>query len=185
MCGIVGAVAERNVTAILLEGLKRLEYRGYDSAGLAVINNSNIIRERRSGKVRELAQAAGQNKVYGHVGIAHTRWATHGAPTQDNAHPHVSGDIAVVHNGIIENYEELRHELINQGYQFVSQTDTEVVAHLVHRELQHTHDLFAAVKASVRYLKGAYALGIIRASEPARLIAVRKGSPLVIGLGIG
>ncbi|HMY27689.1 MAG TPA: glutamine--fructose-6-phosphate transaminase (isomerizing), partial [Agitococcus sp.] len=185
MCGIVGAVAERNVAAILIEGLKRLEYRGYDSAGLAVIHNNSVVRERRSGKVRELEIAAEAAQVNGHIGIAHTRWATHGAPTQDNAHPHVSGDIAVVHNGIIENYEELRHELTTQGYVFVSQTDTEVVAHLVHRELQHTHDLFAAVKKSVTYLEGAYALGIIRASEPARLIAVRKGSPLVIGLGIG
>lgn len=185
MCGIVGAVAERNVTAILVEGLKRLEYRGYDSAGLAVINNNSIIRERRSGKVRELEAAAEAAQILGHIGIAHTRWATHGAPTQDNAHPHVSGDIAVVHNGIIENYEELRHELKAQGYEFVSQTDTEIVAHLVHRELQHTHDLFAAVKLSVNYLKGAYALGIISASEPERLIAVRRGSPLVIGLGIG
>ena len=185
MCGIVGAIAERNVAAILIEGLKRLEYRGYDSAGLAVINNHSVVRERRSGKVRELEIAADAAQVNGHIGIAHTRWATHGAPTQDNAHPHVSGDIAVVHNGIIENYEELRHELTTQGYVFVSQTDTEVVAHLVHRELQQTHDLFAAVKVSVTYLEGAYALGIIRASEPNRLIAVRKGSPLVIGLGIG
>lgn len=185
MCGIVGAVAERNVTAILVEGLKRLEYRGYDSAGLAVINNNSIIRERRSGKVRELEVAAEAANILGHIGIAHTRWATHGAPTQDNAHPHVSGDIAVVHNGIIENYEELRSELKTQGYEFVSQTDTEVVAHLVHRELQHSHDLFSAVKVAVTYLTGAYALGIIRASEPTRLIAVRRGSPLVIGLGIG
>lgn len=185
MCGIVGAVAERNVTGILIEGLKRLEYRGYDSAGLAVIDNDCISRERRSGKVRELESAAQAAGIKGHIGIAHTRWATHGAPTQDNAHPHVSGDVAVVHNGIIENYEHLRNELKAQGYEFVSQTDTEVVAHLVHRELQHTHDLFAAVKLAVTHLEGAYALGIIRASEPNRLIAVRRGSPLVIGLGIG
>ncbi|MDO8329698.1 MAG: glutamine--fructose-6-phosphate transaminase (isomerizing) [Fluviicoccus sp.] len=185
MCGIVGAVAERNVSGILLEGLKRLEYRGYDSAGLAVIDKDCIHRERRTGKVRELEAAVNEAGLKGHIGIAHTRWATHGAPTQDNAHPHVSGDVAVVHNGIIENYESLRTELKAQGYEFVSQTDTEVVAHLVHRELQHTHDLFAAVKASVTYLHGAYALGIIRASEPGRLIAVRRGSPLVVGLGIG
>lgn len=185
MCGIVGAVAERNVTAILVEGLKRLEYRGYDSAGLAVIDNARIARERRSGKVRELELAAAAAKINGHIGIAHTRWATHGAPTEDNAHPHISGDVAVVHNGIIENYEELRRELTGQGYVFVSQTDTEVVAHLVHRELRHTPDLLAAVQSSVKYLHGAYALGIILASEPERLIAVRQGSPLVVGLGIG
>lgn len=185
MCGIVGAVAERNVTAILIEGLKRLEYRGYDSAGLAVIDNRQINRERRSGKVRELELAAQAAKIHGHIGIAHTRWATHGAPTQDNAHPHVSGDVAVVHNGIIENYEELRSTLTAQGYVFVSQTDTEVVAHLVHRELEQTKELLAAVKAAIPYLKGAYALGIIHASEENRLIAVRQGSPLVVGLGIG
>lgn len=185
MCGIVGAVAERNVTAILIEGLKRLEYRGYDSAGLAVIDKASIVRERRSGKVKELEAAVEQAQVNGHIGIAHTRWATHGAPTQDNAHPHVSGDVAVVHNGIIENYEELRTELRAQGYVFVSQTDTEVVAHLVHRELVKTQELLAAVKEAIKHLEGAYALGIIHASEPERLIAVRQGSPLVVGLGIG
>lgn len=185
MCGIVGAVAERNVTAILIEGLKRLEYRGYDSAGLAVIDKASIVRERRSGKVKELEAAVEQAQVNGHIGIAHTRWATHGAPTQDNAHPHVSGDVAVVHNGIIENYEELRTELRAQGYVFVSQTDTEVVAHLVHRELEKTQELLAAVKEAIKHLEGAYALGIIHATEPERLIAVRQGSPLVVGLGIG
>lgn len=185
MCGIVGAVAERNVTAILVEGLKRLEYRGYDSAGIAVIDKGIINRERRSGKVRELELAATEAKIHGHIGIAHTRWATHGAPTQDNAHPHVSGDVAVVHNGIIENYEELRHELKAQGYVFVSQTDTEVVAHLVHRELKNAPDLLDAVRLAVQYLEGAYALGIIHANESERLIAVRQGSPLVVGLGIG
>jgi glucosamine--fructose-6-phosphate aminotransferase (isomerizing) len=185
MCGIVGAVAERNVTAILIEGLKRLEYRGYDSAGLAVIDKASIVRERRSGKVKELEAAVEQAQVNGHIGIAHTRWATHGAPTQDNAHPHISGDVAVVHNGIIENYEELRTELRAQGYVFVSQTDTEVVAHLVHRELEKTQELLAAVKEAIKHLDGAYALGIIHASEPERLIAVRQGSPLVVGLGIG
>ena len=131
MCGIVGAVAERNVTAILVEGLKRLEYRGYDSAGLAVINNNSIIRERRSGKVRELEAAAEAAQILGHIGIAHTRWATHGAPTQDNAHPHVSGDIAVVHNGIIENYAQIKKELINNGYTFTSDTDTEVLLNFI------------------------------------------------------
>jgi glucosamine--fructose-6-phosphate aminotransferase (isomerizing) len=185
MCGIVGAVAERHVAAILIEGLKRLEYRGYDSAGLAVIDNAHIVRERRTGKVRELASAVEAAHVNGHIGIAHTRWATHGAPTEENAHPHVSSSVAVVHNGIIENYETLRTELRAQGYVFVSQTDTEVVAHLVHRELQHTPDLLLAVKSAVRYLEGAYALGIIHASDANRLIAVRKGSPLVVGLGIG
>ena len=177
MCGIVGAVAERHVAAILIEGLKRLEYRGYDSAGLAVIDNAHIVRERRTGKVRELASAVEAAHVNGHIGIAHTRWATHGAPTEENAHPHVSSSVAVVHNGIIENYETLRTELRAQGYVFVSQTDTEVVAHLVHRELQHTPDLLLAVKSAVRYLEGAYAVGIIHASDANRLIAVRKGSP--------
>lgn len=185
MCGIVGAVAERNVTGILIEGLKRLEYRGYDSAGLAVINNGQIHRERESGKVRALEEVALESGIEGNTGIAHTRWATHGAPTQDNAHPHMSGDIAVVHNGIIENYETLRDELRAAGYVFGSQTDTEVVAHLVHREFQRTPDFMTAVRAAVAQLEGAYALGIIRASEKGRLIAVRKGSPLVVGLGIG
>jgi glucosamine--fructose-6-phosphate aminotransferase (isomerizing) len=185
MCGIVGAVAERNVTDILIEGLKRLEYRGYDSAGLAVISGGAVARERESGKVRALEEAAQASGISGMTGIAHTRWATHGAPTQDNAHPHMSGDVAVVHNGIIENYEALREMLQAQGFVFTSQTDTEVVAHLIQHELKSEPDFLKAIKKAVAQLDGAYALGILRASEPGRLIAVRKGSPLVIGLGIG
>jgi glucosamine--fructose-6-phosphate aminotransferase (isomerizing) len=185
MCGIVGAVAERNVTEILIEGLKRLEYRGYDSAGLAVIDQGEICRERESGKVRALEEAAQASGITGMTGIAHTRWATHGAPTQDNAHPHMSGDVAVVHNGIIENYENLRDFLKAEGFIFTSQTDTEVVAHLIQYELRSEPEFLGAIRNAVKKLDGAYALGIIRASEKERLIAVRKGSPLVVGLGIG
>ena len=185
MCGIVGGVAERCVTDILIEGLKRLEYRGYDSAGLALLNNQQILRERRVGKVANLAEAVSEQHLTGHVGIAHTRWATHGKPTEDNAHPHVSGDVAVVHNGIIENYQELKEELQALGYVFTSQTDTEVVAHLVHDALKQTDSLLEAVQNIVPRLKGAYALGIIHTGHTDELITVREGSPLVIGVGIG
>ena len=185
MCGIVGGVAERCVTDILIEGLKRLEYRGYDSAGLALLNNQQILRERRVGKVANLAEAVSEQHLTGHVGIAHTRWATHGKPTEDNAHPHVSGDVAVVHNGIIENYQELKEELQALGYIFTSQTDTEVVAHLVHDALKQTDSLLEAVQNIVPRLKGAYALGIIHTGHTDELITVREGSPLVIGVGIG
>ena len=185
MCGIVGGVAERCVTDILIEGLKRLEYRGYDSAGLALLNNQQILRERRVGKVANLAEAVSEQHLTGHVGIAHTRWATHGKPTENNAHPHVSGDVAVVHNGIIENYQELKEELQALGYIFTSQTDTEVVAHLVHDALKQTDSLLEAVQNIVPRLKGAYALGIIHTGHTDELITVREGSPLVIGVGIG
>ena len=185
MCGIVGGVAERCVTDILIEGLKRLEYRGYDSAGLALLNNQKILRERRVGKVANLAEAVSEQHLTGHVGIAHTRWATHGKPTENNAHPHVSGDVAVVHNGIIENYQELKEELQALGYIFTSQTDTEVVAHLVHDALKQTDSLLEAVQNIVPRLKGAYALGIIHTGHTDELITVREGSPLVIGVGIG
>ena len=185
MCGIVGGVAERCVTDILIEGLKRLEYRGYDSAGLALLNNQQILRERRVGKVANLAEAVSEQHLTGHVGIAHTRWATHGKPTEDNAHPHVSGDVAVVHNGIIENYQELKEELQALGYIFTSQTDTEVVAHLVHDALKQTDSLLEAVQNIVPRLKGAYALGVIHTGHTDELITVREGSPLVIGVGIG
>lgn len=185
MCGIVGGVAERCVTDILIEGLKRLEYRGYDSAGLALLNNQQILRERRVGKVANLAEAVSEQHLTGNVGIAHTRWATHGKPTEDNAHPHVSGDVAVVHNGIIENYQELKEELQALGYIFTSQTDTEVVAHLVHDALKQTDSLLEAVQNIVPRLKGAYALGIIHTGHTDELITVREGSPLVIGVGIG
>ncbi|MGE6825436.1 glutamine--fructose-6-phosphate transaminase (isomerizing) [Pseudomonas soli] len=187
MCGIVGAVAERNITAILIEGLKRLEYRGYDSAGLAVLTQQSALeRRRRIGKVSELEGAVAADPLAGQLGIAHTRWATHGAPTEHNAHPHFSGhEVAVVHNGIIENHEELREELKGLGYTFVSQTDTEVIVHLIHHLLKTIPDLTDALKAAVKRLHGAYGLAVISASQPDRLVAARSGSPLVIGLGLG
>lgn len=187
MCGIVGAVAERNITAILLEGLKRLEYRGYDSAGVAVFtNNGTLERMRRNGKVAELEQALAGEPLVGRLGIAHTRWATHGAPCERNAHPHFSGsDLAVVHNGIIENHEALREQLKGLGYVFTSDTDTEVIAHLLNHKLKDNNDLTAALKATVKELHGAYGLAVISAKQPDRLVAARSGSPLVIGLGLG
>lgn len=186
MCGIVGAVAERNITAILLEGLKRLEYRGYDSAGVAVFTNDNtLVRMRRPGKVSELEQALQVEPLVGRLGIAHTRWATHGAPCERNAHPHFSGDVAVVHNGIIENHEALREQLKALGYAFTSDTDTEVIAHLLDHKLKSLPDLTAALKATVKELHGAYGLAVINGKQPDRLVAARSGSPLVIGLGLG
>lgn len=186
MCGIVGAVAERNITAILLEGLKRLEYRGYDSAGVAVFtNDEKLERMRRPGKVSELEAALAAQPLVGRLGIAHTRWATHGAPCERNAHPHFSGDIAVVHNGIIENHEALREQLKAQGYVFTSDTDTEVIAHLLSHKLKDQPDLTVALKATVKELHGAYGLAVINAQQPDRLVAARSGSPLVIGLGLG
>ena len=187
MCGIVGAVAEHNITAILLEGLKRLEYRGYDSAGVAVFtHNGTLERMRRNGKVAELEQALAGEPLMGRLGIAHTRWATHGAPSERNAHPHFSGsDLAVVHNGIIENYEALREQLKGLGYVFTSDTDTEVIAHLLNHKLKDQSDLTEALKATVKELHGAYGLAVISAKQPDRLVAARSGSPLVIGLGLG
>ncbi len=188
MCGIVGAVAQRDIVEILLEGLRRLEYRGYDSAGVAVIaNDGQMQRLRRLGKVKSLADAVADSQVPGGTGIAHTRWATHGEPSETNAHPHVSGDIAVVHNGIIENHETLRDSLKAQGYAFTSQTDTEVIAHLVERELrdQGNNDLLKAVMAARTQLEGAYGMVVINRNDPERMIVARSGSPLVIGCGIG
>ncbi|AUM72642.1 glutamine--fructose-6-phosphate transaminase (isomerizing) [Pseudomonas fluorescens] len=186
MCGIVGAVAERNITAILLEGLKRLEYRGYDSAGVAVFtNDEKLERMRRPGKVSELEQALEAEPLVGRLGVAHTRWATHGAPCERNAHPHFSGDLAVVHNGIIENHEALREQLKTLGYVFSSDTDTEVIAHLLNHKLKDLVDLTVALKATVKELHGAYGLAVISAKQPDRLVAARSGSPLVIGLGLG
>ena len=186
MCGIVGAVAERNITAILVEGLKRLEYRGYDSAGVAVYtNDAKLERLRRPGKVSELELALAEAPLMGRLGIAHTRWATHGAPCERNAHPHFSGDLAVVHNGIIENHEALREQLKSLGYVFTSDTDTEVIAHLLDHKLKDLHDLTVALKATVKELHGAYGLAVISARQPDRLVAARSGSPLVIGLGLG
>ncbi|WP_162096361.1 glutamine--fructose-6-phosphate transaminase (isomerizing) [Pseudomonas chlororaphis] len=186
MCGIVGAVAERNITAILLEGLKRLEYRGYDSAGVAVLtNDGKLERMRRPGKVSELEQALAGEPLAGRLGIAHTRWATHGAPCERNAHPHFSGDLAVVHNGIIENHEALREQLKGLGYVFTSDTDTEVIAHLLDHKIKDLGDLTVALKATVKELHGAYGVAVISANQPDRLVAARSGSPLVIGLGLG
>jgi len=187
MCGIVGAIAERDVSKILVAGLKRLEYRGYDSAGVAILNKDyQLQRLRTLGKVNQLEQALEQQPLLGSIGIAHTRWATHGKPAEHNAHPHASGnDVVLVHNGIVENHEELREKLKNQGYEFSSETDTEVIAHLLHAHLQKNSNLLQAVKETVDELEGAYALGIIYAKQPDRLIAVRCGSPLVIGIGIG
>lgn len=185
MCGIVGGIAERSITNILIEGLKRLEYRGYDSAGLALISQGQVLRERRVGKVANLEQAVNESQIAGALGIAHTRWATHGKPTENNAHPHISGNVAVVHNGIIENYQALKDDLESLGYVFTSQTDTEVVAHLVNDALKTAPSLLEAVRQVVPKLKGAYALGIVHTGHPDELITVREGSPLVIGVGIG
>jgi glucosamine--fructose-6-phosphate aminotransferase (isomerizing) len=183
----VGGVADRNIVPVLIEGLKRLEYRGYDSAGIAVISADNHMQRLRTvGKVRALEQALVEMPIQGRTGIAHTRWATHGVPSERNAHPHLSRDgLAVVHNGIIENYEELRDELKAAGYAFTSETDTEVVAHRVHYHLQKVGDLFDAVRATVAELEGAYALAVISEREPNRLIVARVGCPVVLGLGLG
>jgi len=186
MCGIVGGIAERNVVPILLEGLRRLEYRGYDSAGLAVIDGKNIRRKREVGKVQGLDDLIKADPVSGSVGIAHTRWATHGKPSTANAHPHVSRNrVAVVHNGIIENHEDLRNAQKHNGYEFTSETDTEVIVHEIDHALETTDGLLNAVKQTVKKLEGAYALGIISTANPNLLVACRKGSPLVIGVGIG
>ncbi|WP_312178245.1 glutamine--fructose-6-phosphate transaminase (isomerizing) [Pseudescherichia sp.] len=186
MCGIVGAVAQRDIAEILLEGLRRLEYRGYDSAGLAVVDSEgHMTRLRRLGKVQMLSQAAEEHPLHGGTGIAHTRWATHGEPSEGNAHPHVSEHIVVVHNGIIENHEPLREELRSRGYEFVSETDTEVIAHLVHWELAKGGSLRDAVLRTIPQLRGAYGTVIMDTRDPSTLLAARSGSPLVIGLGMG
>ncbi len=186
MCGIVGAIAQRNIAEILIEGLKRLEYRGYDSAGLAVISENKISRVRRVGKVSQLAKAINENPIDGNVGIAHTRWATHGEPSETNAHPHFSNDrIAVVHNGIIENHQALRDELTQQGYVFTSDTDSEVIAHIIEREQKSTDDLVTAVLQATKLLNGAFGTLVMDLADPDSLVVARSGSPLVIGKGIG
>jgi len=188
MCGIIGAVAERDVVPILIEGLKHLEYRGYDSAGLAVIDYQahSLERQRVKGKVRGLEKILKDRSLCSPTGIAHTRWATHGKPTQENAHPHFSHEnIAIVHNGIIENYQELKASLEQRGYTFYSDTDTEVIAHQIHHFLKQSNDLYTAVFKTLQLLTGAYAIAVISLVETGRLIAARKGSPLVVGLGIG
>lgn len=183
MCGIVAAAADRNVVPVLLEGLRRLEYRGYDSAGLALIGTRGLHCLRAVGRVAELAAQAERSDACGRTGVAHTRWATHGVPSERNAHPHVSGGLAVVHNGIIENHEALRARLKTEGYVFVSETDTEVVAHLLASELRKHDDFFTAVRAAIAQLHGAFALAIIRESEPGRIVVAREGAPLLLGLG--
>jgi glucosamine--fructose-6-phosphate aminotransferase (isomerizing) len=182
MCGIVGAISRRNVVPILLEGLKRLEYRGYDSAGIAVVNGS-LTRLRSTGRVAELASRADERGLCGAVGIAHTRWATHGVPSERNAHPHLSGTLSVVHNGIIENHEEMRRRLQGQGYEFTSDTDSEVIAHLVHSHVRKGVGLLSAVRASVSELIGAYAIAVVDERDPDRLVVARMGAPLLLGLG--
>ena len=185
MCGIVGAIARDDVVPILLEGLRRLEYRGYDSAGIALADGG-LRRLRTTGRVSELSKLVGEQQFQGMVGIAHTRWATHGAPSERNAHPHFSagvGNVAVVHNGIIENHEKLRQRLQSAGFEFLSDTDTEVIAHLITLKLQQTSDLFEAVRLSIDDLQGAYAIAVIEEAQPERIIVARNGAPLMLGLG--
>ena len=182
MCGIVGAVATRDITPILVEGLRRLEYRGYDSCGVALLQDGALTRSRSTARVAELQSQIKQSALAGNLGISHTRWATHGAPVTGNAHPHFSRDeVAVVHNGIIENYEPIRADLKDAGYEFVTETDSEVIAHLIHQ--LYRGDLLAAVRAAVAQFKGAYAIAVMHKGEPQRLVGARSGSPLVVGLG--
>ena len=182
MCGIVTAIATNNVVPVLLEGLRKLEYRGYDSAGLAVLAGE-LTRLRSCGRVAELAALADARQLSAHIGIAHTRWATHGVPSERNAHPHISGGLAVVHNGIIENFEAIKADLQGKGYVFESETDTEAIAHLVHYKLQGNIDLFEAVRQATVDLVGAYAIGVVAEADPFRVIVARRGSPLLLGIG--
>ena len=184
MCGIVGAASSRNIVPVLIEGLRRLEYRGYDSAGLAVVHDG-LKRLRSTGRVADLAERAKSSGVAGFLGIAHTRWATHGAPSERNAHPHVSGDLAVVHNGIIENHDAMRRELKAEGFEFVSETDTEVIAHLIESLRRKGRALYEATREAVARLEGAYAIAVVSATTPDTLIVARKGAPLLLGLGEG
>jgi glutamine---fructose-6-phosphate transaminase (isomerizing) len=184
MCGIVGATSKRNIVPVLIEGLRRLEYRGYDSAGLAIVNDG-LRRLRSTGRVADLAERVRTSAIEGRLGVAHTRWATHGAPSERNAHPHVSGDLALVHNGIIENHDAMRRELRSQGFEFVSDTDTEVIAHLIESLRRKGQGLFEATREAVARLEGAYAIAVISATTPEKLIVARKGAPLLLGLGDG
>ncbi|MBO9738152.1 glutamine--fructose-6-phosphate transaminase (isomerizing) [Xanthomonas axonopodis pv. begoniae] len=185
MCGIVGAIAGRDVVPVLIEGLKRLEYRGYDSSGIAVLDGAQVRRVRRTGRVAEMAQAAQAEQLGATLGIGHTRWATHGGVTEANAHPHISAGVALVHNGIIENHEEQREKLRALGYTFESQTDTEVIAHLIHHHLGSAGDLLTALQHTVKELTGAYALAVMSQAEPQRFVCARMGCPLLIGVGEG
>jgi len=187
MCGIVGGVTNRDITPLLLDGLKRLEYRGYDSSGVLVLSNNNsFLRARSVGKVHNLEKnlISRTKKINGNIGIAHTRWATHGEPANRNAHPHISNNaVGVVHNGIIENYLELKDSQSQQGYKFTSDTDTEVIAHAIEFNMQRSNTLLESVQKAISTLKGSYGLGIISPKHPDTIIAARKGSPLVIGVG--
>ncbi|ANQ86798.1 glucosamine-fructose-6-phosphate aminotransferase [Azoarcus olearius] len=183
MCGIVTAIASNNVVPVLLEGLRKLEYRGYDSAGIAVLGQQGLLRLRSTGRVAELASLADARQLTANIGIAHTRWATHGVPCERNAHPHISEGLAVVHNGIIENFEAIKSELQGRGYVFESDTDTEAIAHLVHAKLRETPDLFEAVRLATNELVGAYAIGVVAEADPFRIIVARRGSPLLLGVG--
>ena len=183
MCGIVTAIAPRNIVPVLLEGLRKLEYRGYDSAGVAVLGEQGLARLRSAGRVADLAALADEHELTACSGIAHTRWATHGVPSERNAHPHISGGLAVVHNGIIENFEAIRETLSGRGYEFTSETDTEAIAHLVQDKLAGGAELFEAVRLATLELEGAYAIGVVSEAEPERLIAARRGSPLLLGVG--
>ena len=185
MCGIVGAAARRDIVPLLVDGLRRLEYRGYDSAGIAVVNRATLKRLRAPGRVSELAAQSAAEQLQGQTGIAHTRWATHGAPTERNAHPHISGDIAIVHNGIVENHEALRERLKRAGYAFASETDTEVVAHLIAEHRKREPSLFAATVRAISELEGAFALAIVSARDPDAVVVARRGPPLLLGVGEG
>src|SRR5438477_12007281 len=185
MCGIVGAAGRRDIVPILVDGLRRLEYRGYDSAGIAVVNSASIKRVRAAGRVAELAAQTSTQHIAGQTGIAHTRWATHGAPTERNAHPHISGDLALVHNGIVENHEAIRERLKRAGYEFASDTDTEVVAHLVAEHRKSAPSLFAAALAAIAELQGAFALAMVSARDPDTVVVARRGPPLLLGIGEG
>src|SRR5437016_11075743 len=185
MCGIVGAAARRDIVPLLVDGLRRLEYRGYDSAGIAIVNSAGLKRLRAPGRVSELAAQSAAEQLSGQTGIAHTRWATHGAPTERNAHPHISGDIAIVHNGIVENHEALRERLKRAGYAFASETDTEVVAHLIAEHRKHAPSLFAATVRAIAELEGAFALAIVSARDPDAVVVARRGPPLLLGIGEG
>ena len=186
MCGIVAAASRRNIVPTLVEGLRRLEYRGYDSCGVAVIAEGGLKRARSVSRVKELEEQLHHEHLVGTTGIAHTRWATHGAPAVCNAHPHFSGNrIALVHNGIIENYEELREELLEKGYEFQSQTDTEVLTHYIHEVVKHASSLIEGVKAALPRLRGSYAIAVMDAQEPGHIVVARQGSPLVLGIGDG
>ena len=185
MCGIVGAIADRDVVPVLIDGLKRLEYRGYDSAGIAIVDGSDVRRVRRTGRVAEMEAAAQAEGVHATLGIGHTRWATHGGVTEANAHPHISHGVALVHNGIIENHDAQRERLQQLGYAFESQTDTEVIAHLIHHYLKQGDDLLAALQRAVKELHGAYALAVVSRKEPGRMVVARMGCPLLVGLGEG